>query len=247
MKRAAAGLIAALLLAAVAFVAALNSPVLLFPFHATLGRLSLWSDRPFSPVLATAVLADVEARLQTSPLDDRKSHGVCITNASWRRMLFFNVAGGAAGVNYYPLSNNVFIRQADIDRDRVIGASGKPAEPPRTLAYYAAHEIVHSFTAERLGPGRLWNARLPQWVREGYADYVGFGGRVDVDELYRRYQARDATLDYHRSGTYARFRMLVAYLLTGRHWSVDQLLASRLSLAQAQALVDADLASTNRR
>jgi hypothetical protein len=187
------------------------------------------------------VLADVDARLATSPLDDAHPHAIFIANAPWREALFFNVARGAAGVNYYPLSNDVFLRHADVGRGVLFGRSGKPAPPPRTLAYYGAHEITHSLTAERIGPGRLWNRALPQWVREGYADYVGLGGKIDVDGLYRRYRAGDPELDWRRSGAYARFRLLVAYMLERRHWSVDRLLGSPPSQGDAEAIMNAGM------
>lgn len=177
--------IAALVGFAVLMAAALAHPQPFFRYHAALGRLSLYSDRPFDPARGRAALADVEARLETSPLDDHKPHAIVIANAPWRQAVFMNAARGAAGVNFYPITNDVFLRHSDIGRDIVFGASGRPAAPPRTLAYYGAHEIAHSFTAERLGAGKLWNRELPQWVREGYADYVGMGGRVDIDDLYR--------------------------------------------------------------
>jgi hypothetical protein len=208
----------------------------------SLGRLGLYADRPFDPAQARARLADVERRLETSPIDDHRSHRVFVANAEWRRQFFFNASGGAAGVNFYPVTNDVFIRHSDINRDTVYGASGLPAAAPRTFAYYAAHEICHSFTAERLGASRGWNSGLPQWVREGYADYVGMGGQVDIDDLYRRYRADDPQLDFQKSHTYARFRLLVAYLLQRERWTVDELLASRLSLTQAEALMNAGTA-----
>lgn len=242
LRRCLAALALLALIAVAAPAMAIAFPQPFFAYHAQVGRLSLYSDQPFDQAAGQRILGDVAQRLATSPIDDAQPHGVFIANAPWRYSLFFCIARGAAGVNYYPLSNNVFIRRSDIDHDTVFGASGKPAAPPRTLAYYAAHEITHSFTAERLGAGRLWNRELPRWVREGYADYVGMGGRVDIDDLYRRYRAGDAALDFKRSGTYARFRMLTAFMLEREHWSVDQLLASRLTLAQAQAMMDAAMA-----
>lgn len=229
----------AIAISAVAVVALFLYPQPLFAHHVAQGRLTLYSDRPFTPEKAGAVLADAETRLATSPLDDHREHAIFITNAGWRRMLYFNVSGGAAGINRYPLTDSVFIRKADVDADRVFGASGKAAEPPRTLAYYIAHEVTHSFTAKRLGPGRLWNRGLPQWVREGYADYVGLGGKVDVDALWRRRAARDPSMRFETRHTYDEFRLLVAFYLTREHWSVEQLLASELTLGQAEARMDA--------
>ena len=128
----------------------------------------------------------------------------------------------------------MFIRRADVDRDRVIGSSGRDAAALRTLAYYAAHEIAHSLTAERLGPSRLWNQSLPQWVREGYADYVGLGISGEVGDLFDRYRRGDPALDFKKSGQYARFRLLTAYYLEVRHWTVAQLLNTRLSEEEAE-------------
>jgi hypothetical protein len=229
-------------IATVASVAAAEAfPEPFFAHHVGLGRLSLYSDQPFDPAKGRAILADVDARLATSPLDDQQPHAIFVANAPWRERLFFNVAYGAAGVNHSPLSRNVFLRRSDIDEDVVIGHSGRPAKPPRTLAYYGAHELTHSLTAEHLGAARLWNAELPQWVREGYADYVGMGGRVDIDDLYRRYHAGDPELDYRKSGLYARFRLLAAFMLQREHWSVDRLLASKLTQTEAETLMNRDM------
>jgi hypothetical protein len=231
-------LLALVLAAAAALIA---FPQILFAHQVTEGRLTLYSDAPFDLGRGREILADVEARIESSPLDDHKPHGVFITNADWRRRIAFLTAEGAAGVNLYPLANSVFIARADVDHDLVYGASGKAALAPRTLAYYAAHEITHSFTAEYLGAWRLWNWGLPQWIREGYADYVGMRGHSDLDDLYRRYLAGDPDLDFARSHTYARFRMLVAFMIERQGWSVDDLLASKLSQAQAEAMLSAGM------
>jgi hypothetical protein len=227
-----------LLLTAVALYAAvLNLPGLLFPYHVTQGRLTLYSDEPIEG--APAVLRDAQARIETSPIDDHRPHRVAIATSEWRRKLVFTIEGGAAGVNYHPLTGVVYLRHADIGQNQLYGAAGKPAAPPRTLSYYMAHEITHSLTGERLGPLHIWNRRLPQWVREGYADYVGMGGKVDVADLYRREKAGDPDLSFARTHTYAEFRLLAAYFLQDRGWTVDQLLASKLTKAQAQAAMEA--------
>lgn len=243
------GLIVGLVLLATAlFILALIEAPGFFTYHTSDGRLTIWSDEPFDEGAGQRVLADVEKRLATSPLDDELSHAIFVANAPWREDLFFNFARGAAGVNYFPLTNNIFLRHSDIDHDQVFGRrTGKPAPPPRTLAYYAAHEIAHSFTAERLGAAHLWNRMLPAWVREGYADYVGMGGQVDWRSLYQQYRAHDPQLTVIGSGLYGEYRMLTAYFLEHDHWTVDQLLASRLSLADAHAAMDRELAASGGR
>ena len=222
---------AILLLPVLASQAVLAFPQPLFAWHAERGRLQLSSDRPFDAARADAVLADIERRIAAGPLPPgSNTHRIFVANAAWRRRLTFLWNGGAAGVNYYPL-HNVFIRAADIDADRVLRSAG-PVPPPRTLAYYAAHEIGHSLIGERIGA--IANQRLPRWIREGVADTIGFGGEVDIDGLTRRLIAGDRELDPQLSGFYTRYRLLVAFFLQREGWSIDRLLASNMPQEEAE-------------
>jgi hypothetical protein len=237
-----AGIVALAPVALVAMVGtALAYPEPFFAYHVARGHLALYSDEPFDAGKARAILAHVDARLRASPLDTDEPDAIFVANAAWRQRLFMNIAYGAGGVNFYPITRNVFLRSAHIDADRLFGPTGKPAAPPRTFTYYAAHEITHSMTAEHLGFAHLWNLRLPQWVREGYADYVGMGSCDDVDALYRQYRAHDRKMDFAKSGYYAKFRLMVAFFLRREHWSVDRLLDSRLPEADAERLMNASL------
>jgi len=230
---AAAALFGAAALCAVAASSVLAYPQPLFRYHVEQGRLQLFSDRPFDPERGRRVLADVERRIATSPLDRRFGvHRIFVAQSEWRRRLVFLWTYGAGGVNFYPATRNVFIRQSDIDADRVLRGGG-PVPPPRTLAYYGAHEIGHSLIGERIGA--VANRRLPEWIREGVADYIGFGGAVDIDALTRSLLAGDPDLDPARSGLYARYRLLVAWLIEREGWSIDRLLASRMTQAEAEA------------
>ena len=226
--RAAAG---AVLFVAAVVAALLAYPQPLFAYHVERGTLQIWSDRPFDPDKGRDVLADMERRVAQSPFKlGEDTHRIFIANAEWRRRLVFLWNYGAGGVNYYPF-RNVFIRSSDIDRDRVVGRAG-PVAPPRTLAYYGAHEIGHSLIGARIGPIANW--QLPRWIREGMADYIGFGGEVDIEALTRALRAGDRDLDFARSGLYARYRLLVAYFLQREGWTADQLLASDLPQDEAE-------------
>ena len=223
--------------------AALAYPGPFFAYHVERGRLALNSDQPVDPAKARVLLAAIDARLKTSPLDGGEPNASFVANAPGRQRLFLNVAYGAGGVNFYPWTRNVFLRTADIDNNQLIGRSGKPTAAPRTFVYYAAHEIGHSLTGKRLGAAKLWNWQLPQWVREGYADYVGLGGDVDVDALYARYRKHDPQMDWVRSGQYTTFRMLTAYFLKREHWTVDQLLDCGLTQDDAIRRMEAGMHS----
>jgi hypothetical protein len=222
---------------------ALAYPQPFFAYHTTRGRLVLYSDRAFDAAKAQGILAEVDRRLTRSPLDHHDgTHRIFVSNSGWRRTLFMNTASGAAGVNFYPVTRNVFTRGADIDRDQLIRPSGTPAEPPRTFTYYCAHEITHSLTAAERGLAHVWNFGLPAWVREGYADYVGMGskGPVDVASMYAQYRAHDRRFD-PKSGYYARYRLLVAFYLDRKGWSVAKLMDTRLTLEEAEREMNAGM------
>ena len=92
----------------------------------------------------------------------------------------------------------------------------------RTLDYFIVHEVTHQLTGQALGPVRYF--RLPQWVREGYADYVGKGAPFDYKTAERALQTGAPEMDWKRSGLYWRYQYLVADLLERRHWIVERLL-----------------------
>jgi hypothetical protein len=225
------------------FSTALAYPQPFFGYHTQEGRLALYSDRPFDVRNADRILVEVNRRISLSPLDTHAAHAIFVTNSDWRRHIFFSTASGAAGINVYPITRNVFLRHSDIDHNTLFGASGKAAEPPRTFTYYVAHEITHSLTGKREGADNHWNRGLPVWVREGYADYVGLGGagQVDVAAYYARYRKHDPHFVVG-SGFYDRYRMLTAYFLDTKGWSVPQLLDCHMTIDQAQAVMDADMA-----
>jgi hypothetical protein len=214
-------------------VATLVHPQPAFAYHVQSGRLSLFSDQPFDTEKSKRLLAEVDRRLRLASLDHGDGeHRIFVANSDWRARLVFLWNFGAGGVNYYPLTRNVFIRQSDIDNNRVLRAAG-PVAPPRTLAYYAAHEIAHSLAGEAAGPFAYHS--LPAWIREGVADYIGLPEKVDVESLIERLRAGDPELDPKRSGLYLRYRLLVAFFLDREHWSLEQLLASPMPQPEAEA------------
>jgi hypothetical protein len=214
-------------------VVALVHPQPAFAYHVQFGRLSLFSDKPFDIEKSKHVLAEVDRRLRLASLDHGDGeHRIFVANSPWRARLVFLWNFGAAGVNYYPLTRNVFIRESDIDNDRVLRTAG-PVPPPRTLAYYAAHEIAHSLAGEAAGP--LAYHSLPAWIREGVADYIGLAEKVDFEDLIARLRAGERELDPKRSGLYLRYRLLVAFFLEHEHWSLERLLASPMPQPEAEA------------
>jgi hypothetical protein len=136
-----------------------------FSFSVRADNLILNSDQPFSGAAAKHVLELTEAKLARSPLySGRQDHHIFICNAHWRQMLFFNKDYGVGGVAQYPVTANVFLRDALIEDNRLISPRGTPVLGDRTLDYFIAHEITHQLTGHAIGPVRYF--QLPQWVRE---------------------------------------------------------------------------------
>lgn len=223
------------LISAATATAVIAYPEPLYAYHVEAGRLALYSDRPFDLDQGRLILADVDRRLAAAPngiADPDSRYRIFVSNDEWRRRGTFLWNNGAGGVNYYPIAGSVFIRQADVDRGRLLRSDGSDVPPPRTLAYYGGHEIAHSLIGKRIGAIANW--RLPVWIREGLADYIGFGGEVDIEALTAQLRAGHRDLDPAASGLYARYRLLVAYFLEREGWDVDALLASNLPQDEAE-------------
>lgn len=207
----------------VAYSALLCFPQPLFFYTVRANNLVLHSDRPLSSAAATGVLQLAAGKLAASPLySSATEQNIYVCNSPWRQRLFFNKDYGAGGVAPYPITSNVFLREARIEDNRLISPRGIPVPGARTLDYFIAHEITHQLTGRALGPYRYF--RLPQWVREGYADYVGKGSQFDFSEARKAFLKEAVEMDWKRSGLYWRFHLLAAYSLDHRHLGVAELL-----------------------
>jgi len=194
----------------------------LFAYEYRHGRIVIRSDEPI-PASAESVLAEVERRLATSPLNQpSRQRWIYICNRPWRFLLFANVRYGVGGLTYPPLSNNIFLRQVHFDENRLIGPSGARVPGVRTLSYFIAHEIAHTLIADRLGA--IGYSKLVAWKDEGYSDSVAKGGDFSYDDALRRMRAGDQDLDPVRSGLYLRYHLFVAHLLDKKGISVSELL-----------------------
>jgi hypothetical protein len=223
-----------LLFAAYAAVLCVPQPV--FAFSVRTGNLELRSDRPLTDVSGARVLELARKKLERSPLySASQTYRVFICNSRWRQVVFFNKDYGVGGVAPYPVTSNVFLRDANVDENRLISLSGKPVAGERTLDYFVAHEITHQLTGRALGPVRYF--RLPQWVREGYADCVGKAVSFDYYEARRAFLANAPEMNWKKSGLYSRFHLLVAYLLDHQAWTVEQLLRNPPPQAEVEAAV----------
>jgi len=198
-------------------------PQAFFSYSVRAEGITVYVDRPTSDSAAREVLRLSLQKLATSPLYRRNpAASVYVCNSRWRQLLFFNKYYGVAGLSPYPLTTNVFLRDASFENNRLISPRGVPVPGDRTLDYFVAHEVTHELTGRLVGPWRFY--QMPQWVREGYADYVGKGASFNYAVARRSFLAGTFEMDFRRSGQYRRFHLLVAYLLDHQGWTVDRLL-----------------------
>jgi hypothetical protein len=165
----------------------------------------------------------VRVRLNRSPLiDHSRTPQIFICNAPWRFALFarqnYRVGGVADGF----VGQHVFLRESDMNGDRLIGPSGQPVAADRPLSYFMAHELMHIVTVRHLG--RAQYARMPQWVDDGYADYIARD--IDLKEALAKFKEGTRELDPARSGLYLRYHLMIAYLLERKGVPIDALMAN---------------------
>jgi hypothetical protein len=229
-------------LAVLALLTGLITALLLYPAplfaHATShGVFDVRSDRPIDPAVAQ-VIADAERRVRTSELfqpGDRFQLYIC--NDPWRLLLFTRSTqiGGAADL----LTRNIFLREVDIRRNRLIGPDGEIADADvRPLSYFIAHEAAHVMAGRRFG--RLAFVNAPRWLTEGVADMIGKGGEFDIDENRAKLLAENPDMSEERArvGLYRRYHLMVTALIEEHGYTMTNLYAApppeRVALAAAR-------------
>jgi hypothetical protein len=113
------------------------------------------------------------------------------------------------GVADWLVGQHVFLRESDMVNDRLISPSGRPVASDRPLSYFIAHELMHIANVRTVGRWRY--AREPQWVDDGYADYVARD--IDLGAALENMKVGARELDPRQSGLYLRYQLMVAYML----------------------------------
>ncbi len=218
------------------FIGLLVWPSPLFAFSLGVGKIIIASDRPIPDLGGGELIAKCQKLIERSPLTAPDQHyQIFITNTEWRKRFFFAANPNAGGISYAALVRNVFLSGADFETGKLIH-DGHTIQPPRTLAYYCAHELTHVVIGQHVGPINF--LQLPIWVGEGLPDYVGIENRETFEQLDAKLGDKPYDLDMMQSyGVYAPYRLLVTYFLEKRGWSVDRLLQARMSYEEAKSLM----------
>ncbi|HEX8217226.1 MAG TPA: hypothetical protein VF577_07155 [Allosphingosinicella sp.] len=214
-----------LALIAAAAIAVLAVPEPNFEHRTHYGQFEIFSDRPIPPQIRT-VLDDVTRRLEHSELySTDQTFRIFFCNDDWRMALYsqrFSSAVGGMADTW--LTRNIYIRRSDIAANRLFPPTGVLADAEaRPLSYFIAHEATHAMQSRAFG--RLMALRSPEWLVEGYADYVGKGGGFGLEENRARLAAGDPLLDPERTNIYRRHHLLVAWLIDREGLSARRLFA----------------------
>jgi hypothetical protein len=205
----------------VAYGLLLTYPQPLFAYELRAAGIVLHADRPI-PEAMRATLHRVRARLDRSAIAEpaRVQH-VFVCQARWRFAVFARNNYRVGGIANVYIGQHVFLRDSDMDRDRLIGPGGRPVPADRPLSYFIAHEIMHIEHVRLLG--RVGYLRLPQWADDGHADYVARD--IDLAKALVGFKSGERELDPARSGLYVRYQLMVAYLIEKRHLEPRVMLA----------------------
>jgi hypothetical protein len=220
---------------ALAYLAILTFPDVLFAHHMTRGNFRVASDAPIDPALA-AVLDRAAARVRSSVIDDPAMiHRVYLCQSPWRRALLAPTSLKAYGSTPMPFGYTILLGRHDISSDRI--ARGGPRPASRSLSGVIAHERAHALIHARFGP--LASLSHPSWKKEGYCDYVAGDTSFPIAEAKRL--IRDDRNAPEPSFRYARAYLLVKYLIEVEGLSVEDLMALRLDERAMLAKVRANL------
>lgn len=157
--------------------------MLFFPYQAQIGTTRVYAESPIDRVAMAQTLARADARLATSPLDDRTvGTRLFLTDGGWRWLLLSFGSRTSLALTR-PMSD--LMADAVIVNRRAVSIDGAAPDGirKRRLSSVVAHERTHMLVRVHLGWVRALT--LPLWKSEGYADYVAGDSTLSAAEAER--------------------------------------------------------------
>jgi hypothetical protein len=212
----------ALSLGTMAYFAILAYPQPLFAGEVAGPGLTIHATEPM-PAAMQETLDRALVRLQRSPLFGTAGNvHVFICQSRGMFSLFARQNYRVGGVADWLVGQHAYLRESDLHNDLLISPGGTPVAADRPLSYFVAHEAMHIAVARYVGRARY--SQMPQWVDDGYADYIARD--IDYSSALQRLKENARELDPQRSGLYLRYHLMVAYLLEKKQVQLADLLLS---------------------
>ncbi|GAB4145661.1 MAG: hypothetical protein OHK0017_05500 [Patescibacteria group bacterium] len=200
------------------YIITLSFPQPFFKYSSTRGTITVRSDREFNLQKMDQILSGVESKLKKSPLyKSETQHLVIIIQTPWIWNYFAAQAPQVGGINYTYFNHAIYLRQGDVDNNRLIGPSGNPVPGERTLEYFITHEITHTLEYQSMPLGQY--PVSTNWMLEGYADYIAHDSKTYEQALDKYLNTPETT----GAKYYTRVRTMTAYLLEKEQISFDKL------------------------
>lgn len=207
-------------------------PNFLFANHHKFKNFDVYSDEEI-PIEIENVLEDVLARIKKSDLyecNDKFSIYFC--NASWRLLLLTRNPNVGGLVNQ-GLSNNVFIRESEIEKNKIVSPTkGQDIAlvEERPLSYFLAHEITHSLQTKI---ERFMHITTPEYIVEGYADYIGKGSSFDYERYLNDFKSNNIIMN-PTTGLYNKYHLMIAFLMDVKGLSFQEIVKQKRSLEEIE-------------
>jgi len=190
---------------------------LAFPYQANVSGHRVWSERPLDQAALERVLARTDELVSASPIAlPAEPRRIFLTSGGWRwhwLTLSASVPGPFA-ISRRP-TENIVINASDVAQDLV--TTGAAVGGRRSLSSVIAHETAHGMLRRRYG---MWiDLTAPQWLREGYCDYVAQESSLTPEQVAEL----EAKGIQHPALPYFHGRWEVAQMLAANGGSVDEL------------------------
>jgi hypothetical protein len=193
-------------------------PQTVFAHSVTANGITIYSRSPLPPE-ATLCAARAAELVKQSELACAERHAhIFVCDRPWLFRLFSPRSPGAFAVSV-PLTDNMFVAAADFYAD--VAMRSGPDFNKRSFSSVMAHEITHGLIRHRLG--LVSSIRLPDWVAEGYCDYVACESSFPEEDGLRLF----ASGQKHPSMSYRYFtyRQMVRYLAEHQNLNFSEIVA----------------------
>ncbi len=201
----------------------LEFPSFLYSHKYINNNLVIYSDKKL-PENIKLITDKVLLRLKKSELYNSETlYKVHIPTEYWRwgivsvPIRYQHVGAFCIGYNH-----NVFFRPSIISENRIIPPSGKLADAQeRDLVYFITHELGHAMIYDRVGVIANFTD-LPQWLQEGYPDYIA-KEYFDFEDNLQQFRNDEWRLT-EESGLYVRYHLFVSLLIDKKGYTLEELL-----------------------
>ena len=191
------------------YAAILIYPNWAFAYSYDYENVRVYSDRPIDKAIETR-LDDALENLTHSELFDPEMHFKLYFCYDSYRLGLFTRNPKIGGMVHGILSENIFLREANIAENRIIppGPNLMDAEN-RTLTYFLTHEMTHALQAREKRFMRFTHA---PFIMEGYADYIAKRRGFEYEEALVQFRAGHEFYGT-TSPLYNRQHLAIAHLL----------------------------------